>query len=77
MSRRGVLLQPFTGTLTLLLPAFEKIRIGMDNIVEKYDRFVQHLHDSAKGIETLKTTKRRLPLKTLDLLTWSATSVRQ
>ncbi|VDO61355.1 unnamed protein product [Heligmosomoides polygyrus] len=31
----------------------------MDNIDEEYDRFVHHLHDSTKGAESLKTTKRR------------------
>ncbi|VDO60772.1 unnamed protein product [Heligmosomoides polygyrus] len=37
----------------------------MGNVDEKYDRFVHHLHDSAKGAERLKTTKRRLSLETL------------
>ncbi|VDO79700.1 unnamed protein product, partial [Heligmosomoides polygyrus] len=27
----------------------------MDNIVEEYDRFVHHPHDSAKGAESLNT----------------------
>ncbi|VDP04513.1 unnamed protein product [Heligmosomoides polygyrus] len=40
----------------------------MDNIDEEYDHFVHHLHDSAKGAESLKTTKRRLSPKTLELI---------
>ncbi|VDO77196.1 unnamed protein product [Heligmosomoides polygyrus] len=40
----------------------------MDNVNGEYDRFVHHLHDSAKEAESLKTTKRRLSPKTLELL---------
>ncbi|VDP13457.1 unnamed protein product [Heligmosomoides polygyrus] len=40
----------------------------MDNIDEEYDRFVHHLRDSAKGAESLKTTKRRLSPETLELI---------
>ncbi|VDO32221.1 unnamed protein product, partial [Heligmosomoides polygyrus] len=40
----------------------------MDNVDEEYDRFVHHLHDSAKGAESLKTTKRRLSPETLELI---------
>ncbi|VDP42021.1 unnamed protein product [Heligmosomoides polygyrus] len=40
----------------------------MDNINEEYDRFVQHLRDSAKGAESLKATKRRLSPETLELI---------
>ncbi|VDO81860.1 unnamed protein product [Heligmosomoides polygyrus] len=37
----------------------------MDNVDEEYDRFVHHLHDSAKGAESLKATRRRLSPETL------------
>ncbi|VDO19485.1 unnamed protein product [Heligmosomoides polygyrus] len=40
----------------------------MDNVDEEYDRFVHHLRDSAKGAESLKTTKRRLSPETLELI---------
>ncbi|VDO61638.1 unnamed protein product [Heligmosomoides polygyrus] len=40
----------------------------MSNIDEEYDRSVQHLSDSAKGAESLKTTKRRLSLETHELI---------
>ncbi|KAK6728842.1 hypothetical protein RB195_006107 [Necator americanus] len=40
----------------------------MDNIDEEYDRLVEHLHDCAKKAESFKATKRRLPLKTLELI---------
>ncbi|VDP46102.1 unnamed protein product [Heligmosomoides polygyrus] len=40
----------------------------MDNVDEEYDRFVHHLRDSAKGAESLKTTKRRLSRETLELI---------
>ncbi|VDO96059.1 unnamed protein product [Heligmosomoides polygyrus] len=40
----------------------------MDNVDEEYDRFVHHLHDSAKGAESLKATKRRLSPETLELI---------
>ncbi|VDO74397.1 unnamed protein product [Heligmosomoides polygyrus] len=40
----------------------------MDNVDEEYDRFVHHFHDSAKGAESLKTTKRRLSPETLELI---------
>ncbi|VDP06666.1 unnamed protein product [Heligmosomoides polygyrus] len=50
----------------------------MDNIDKEYDRFVHHLHDSAKGAESLKTTKRRLSPETrADTPAWSSTSVRR
>ncbi|VDO72113.1 unnamed protein product [Heligmosomoides polygyrus] len=39
----------------------------MDNVDEDYVRFVHHLHDSAKGAESLKTTKRRMSQETLEL----------
>ncbi|VDP06328.1 unnamed protein product [Heligmosomoides polygyrus] len=39
----------------------------MGNTDEEYDRFVHHLHDSAKEAESLNTTKRRLSLATLEL----------
>ncbi|VDO66060.1 unnamed protein product [Heligmosomoides polygyrus] len=39
-----------------------------DNVDEKYDSFVHHLHDSAKEAESLKTTKRRLSPETLGLI---------
>ncbi|ETN80323.1 hypothetical protein NECAME_18025 [Necator americanus] len=35
---------------------------AMDNIDEKYDRPVEHLHDCTKKAESFKTTKRRLSL---------------
>ncbi|VDP38413.1 unnamed protein product [Heligmosomoides polygyrus] len=38
------------------------------NVDEEYDRFVHHLHDSAKGAESLKTTKRRLSPESLELI---------
>ncbi|KAK6755978.1 hypothetical protein RB195_014395 [Necator americanus] len=38
------------------------------NIDEEYDRLVDHLHDCAKKAESLKTTKRRLSLETLELI---------
>ncbi|KAK6766508.1 hypothetical protein RB195_026045 [Necator americanus] len=41
---------------------------AMDNIDEEYDRLVEHLHDCAKKAESSKTTKRRLPLETLELI---------
>ncbi|KAK6729381.1 hypothetical protein RB195_006438 [Necator americanus] len=41
---------------------------AMDNIDEEYDRLVEHLHDCAKKAESFKTTKRRLSLKTLELI---------
>ncbi|VDP04205.1 unnamed protein product [Heligmosomoides polygyrus] len=37
------------------------------NIDEEYDRFVHHLCDS-KGVDSLKTTKRRLSPDTLELI---------
>ncbi|ETN84130.1 hypothetical protein NECAME_17228 [Necator americanus] len=40
----------------------------IDNIDEEYDRLVEHLHDCAKKAESIKATKRRLPLKTLELI---------
>ncbi|KAK6733669.1 hypothetical protein RB195_017429 [Necator americanus] len=40
----------------------------MDNTDEEYDRLVEHLHDCAKKAESFKTTKRRLPLETLELI---------
>ncbi|VDP08772.1 unnamed protein product [Heligmosomoides polygyrus] len=40
----------------------------MDNVDEENDRLVHHLHDSAKGAESLKTTKRRLSPETLELI---------
>ena len=40
----------------------------MDNIDEEYDRLVKHLHDCAKKAESIKTTKRRLSLETLELI---------
>ncbi|KAK6761580.1 hypothetical protein RB195_022593 [Necator americanus] len=40
----------------------------MDNIDEEYDRLVEHLHDCARKAESFKTTKRRLSLKTLELI---------
>ncbi|VDP60962.1 unnamed protein product [Heligmosomoides polygyrus] len=50
----------------------------MDNIDEQYNRFVHHLHDSAKGAESLKTTKRRLSPETrVDTPACSSSSVRQ
>ncbi|KAK6738214.1 hypothetical protein RB195_020366 [Necator americanus] len=41
---------------------------AMDNIDEEYDRLVKHLHDCAKKAESIKTTKRRLSLETLELI---------
>ncbi|KAK6760415.1 hypothetical protein RB195_021762 [Necator americanus] len=41
---------------------------AMDNIDEEYDRLVEHLHDSTKKAESFKTTKRRLPVETLELI---------
>ncbi|KAK6749341.1 hypothetical protein RB195_001771 [Necator americanus] len=41
---------------------------AMDNIDEEYERLVEHLHDCAKKTEGSKTTKRRLPLETLELI---------
>ncbi|KAK6765354.1 hypothetical protein RB195_025322 [Necator americanus] len=41
---------------------------AMDNIDDEYDRLVEHLHDCAKKAESFKTTKRRLSLKTLELI---------
>ncbi|ETN73187.1 endonuclease/exonuclease/phosphatase family protein [Necator americanus] len=41
---------------------------AMDNIDEEYDRLDEHLHDCAKKTESFKTTKRRLSLKTLELI---------
>ncbi|KAK6761695.1 hypothetical protein RB195_022685 [Necator americanus] len=38
------------------------------DIDEQYDRLVEHLHDCAKKAESLKTTKRRLSLETLELI---------
>ncbi|VDP61079.1 unnamed protein product, partial [Heligmosomoides polygyrus] len=38
----------------------------MDNIDEECDHFVHHLRDSAKGAESLKTTKRRLSPEILE-----------
>ncbi|KAK6734138.1 hypothetical protein RB195_017736 [Necator americanus] len=40
----------------------------MDNIDEECDRLVEHLYDCAKKAESSKTTKRRLPLETLELI---------
>ncbi|VDP63540.1 unnamed protein product, partial [Heligmosomoides polygyrus] len=40
----------------------------MNNVDEEYDRFLHHLHDSAKEAESLKTTKRRLSPETLVLI---------
>ncbi|VDO87896.1 unnamed protein product [Heligmosomoides polygyrus] len=40
----------------------------MDNIDEEYDRFVHHLRDSAKGAESLKTTKERPSPETFKLI---------
>ncbi|VDP02573.1 unnamed protein product [Heligmosomoides polygyrus] len=40
----------------------------MDNVDEENDHFVYHLHDSAKGAKSLKTTKRRLSPETLELI---------
>ncbi|KAK6764316.1 hypothetical protein RB195_024584 [Necator americanus] len=39
-----------------------------DNIDKEYDRLVEHLHDCAKKAESIKTTKRRLSLETLELI---------
>ncbi|VDP62218.1 unnamed protein product, partial [Heligmosomoides polygyrus] len=47
----------------------------MDNVDEEHDRFVHHLHDSAKGAESLRTTKRCLSRAYTPA--WSITSVRQ
>ncbi|KAK6763091.1 hypothetical protein RB195_023701 [Necator americanus] len=41
---------------------------AVDNIDEEYDRLVEHLHDCAEKAESFKTTKRRLSLKTLELI---------
>ncbi|KAK6744931.1 hypothetical protein RB195_011569 [Necator americanus] len=41
---------------------------AIDNIDEEYDRLVEHLHDCTKTAKSFKTTKRRLPLKTLKLI---------
>ncbi|VDP62275.1 unnamed protein product [Heligmosomoides polygyrus] len=38
---------------------------AMDNIDEECDRFVHHLRDSAKGVDSLKTTKRPECYKTM------------
>ncbi|KAK6729238.1 hypothetical protein RB195_006342 [Necator americanus] len=35
---------------------------------EEYDQLVEHLHNCAKKAESLKTTKRRLSLETLELI---------
>ncbi|VDP15279.1 unnamed protein product [Heligmosomoides polygyrus] len=40
----------------------------MENVDEQYDRFVNHLHDSAKGAESLKITKRRMSPETFKLI---------
>ncbi|KAK6748204.1 hypothetical protein RB195_001058 [Necator americanus] len=40
----------------------------MDTIDEEYDRLVEHLHDCAKKAESFRTTKKRLSLKTLELM---------
>ncbi|VDP17172.1 unnamed protein product [Heligmosomoides polygyrus] len=52
----------------------------MDNIYERYDRFVHHLRDSAKDAMSLKNTKRRFSPESLELRAdtpaWSSTSVR-
>ncbi|ETN81307.1 hypothetical protein NECAME_08615 [Necator americanus] len=52
---------------------------AMDNIDEEYDRLVEHVRDCAKKAESSKTTKRRLSLETLELITpaWSSTSRRK
>ncbi|EYB85282.1 hypothetical protein Y032_0301g1829 [Ancylostoma ceylanicum] len=40
----------------------------VDNIDEEYERLIQHLRDSAKKAEGLRTTKRRLSHETLELI---------
>uniref|UniRef100_A0A7I5EDS0 Endo/exonuclease/phosphatase domain-containing protein n=1 Tax=Haemonchus contortus TaxID=6289 RepID=A0A7I5EDS0_HAECO len=40
----------------------------IDNIDEKYNRLVEHLHDSATKAESLQVAKRRLSSKTLELI---------
>ncbi|EYC42981.1 hypothetical protein Y032_0508g2707 [Ancylostoma ceylanicum] len=40
----------------------------VDNIDEEYERLIQHLSDSAKKAEGLRTTKRRLSHETLELI---------
>ncbi|KAK6745654.1 hypothetical protein RB195_012025 [Necator americanus] len=41
---------------------------AMDNMDEKYDRLVEHLHDCTVEAESLKTTKRGMSLETLGLI---------
>ncbi|KAK6734163.1 hypothetical protein RB195_017750 [Necator americanus] len=41
---------------------------AMDNIDKEYDELAEYLHDCAKKTESFKTTKRRLSLKTLELI---------
>ncbi|KAK6729236.1 hypothetical protein RB195_006341 [Necator americanus] len=41
---------------------------AVDNMDEEYDQLVEHLHNCAKKAESLKTTKRRLSLETLELI---------
>ncbi|ETN82448.1 endonuclease/exonuclease/phosphatase family protein, partial [Necator americanus] len=41
---------------------------AMDNIDKEYDELAEYLHDCAKKAESFKTTKRRLPLETLELI---------
>ncbi|KAK6742099.1 hypothetical protein RB195_009767 [Necator americanus] len=40
----------------------------MDNIVDEYERLVEHLHDCTRKAKSFKTTKRRHSPKTLKLL---------
>ncbi|EYC23613.1 hypothetical protein Y032_0015g2745 [Ancylostoma ceylanicum] len=40
----------------------------VDNIDEEYERLIQHLRDSAKKAEGLRTIKRRLSHETLELI---------
>ncbi|KAK6727215.1 hypothetical protein RB195_005118 [Necator americanus] len=40
----------------------------MENIDEKNDRLVEHLHDCTKNAEGFKAIKKRLSLETLELI---------
>ncbi|KAK6763289.1 hypothetical protein RB195_023844 [Necator americanus] len=50
------------------LISIEGRRHVVDDFDEEYDRLVEHLHDCSKKAESAETTKRRLPLETLELI---------
>ncbi|VDO82112.1 unnamed protein product [Haemonchus placei] len=44
------------------------VRLSDHNVDEEYDRFFEYLRDSAREAESLKDGKKRLSLKTLELI---------